>query len=222
MNINGTAVTPYQEIKLLGINIDRSLSFNNHICKICKKTSQQVRVVTRLPKLIPTNAKLALYKAAILPHMTYCSTVWHFCKCTDTHKLEHIQECALRAIYRDWYISYEQLLKWVNLPTLRNRRLLDITIIMYKVKYDICPTYISDLFVKNQSKYNLRIKEFEIPGFNTINYGKNSVRYIASVLWAKLPEYLRNSPSLSSFKGSVRKLNLEDIIRKDCYCSFCK
>ena len=94
-----------------------------------------------------------------------------------------------------------------------------MTIIMYKMKYDICPTYISDLFVKNQSKYNLRIKEFEIPRFNTINYGKNSVRYISLVLWAKLPEYLRNSPSLSSFKGSVRKLNLEDIIRKDC-CSF--
>ena len=166
------------------------------------------------------NAKLALYKAAILPRMTYCSTVWHFCKCTDACNLERIQERVLRAIYCDWNASCKQLLKWVNLPTLRNRRLLDITIIMYKVKYDICPTYISDLFVKSQSKYNLRIKEFENPSFNTINYGKNSVRYNSLVLWAKLPEYLRNSPSLSSFKGSVRKLNLEDIIRKDCYCSF--
>ena len=55
-----------------------------------------------------------------------------------------------------------------------------------------------------------------------INYGKNSVRYIAPVLWAKLPEYLGTLASLSSSKGSVRKLHLEDIIRKDCYCSFCK
>ena len=154
--------------------------------------------------------------------MTYCSTVWHFCKCTDACNLERIQERVLRAIYCDWNASCKQLLKWANLPTLRNRRLLDITIIMYKVKTDILPPYNSDLFVKNQSKYNLRIKEFEIPRFNTINYGKNSVRYISLVLWAKLPEYLRNSPSLSSFKGSVRKLNLEDIIRSDCYCSFCK
>ena len=137
-------------------------------------------------------------------------------------KLGHIQECALRASYCDWNASCEQLLKWANLPTLKNRRLLDITIIMYKEKYYICPTYISDLLAKNQSKYNLRIKEFEIPHLNTINYGKNSVWYIALVLWEKLPEYLRNSPSLSSFKGSVRKLNLEDIIRKGCYCSFCK
>ena len=46
---------------------------------------------------------------------------------------------------------------------------------MCKVKYDICPTYISDLFVKNQSKYNLRITEFDIPRFNTVNYSMNSV-----------------------------------------------
>ena len=93
---------------------------------------------------------------------------------------------------------------------------------MYIVKYDVCPTYISDLLVRNQSKYNIRITEFEIPRFNTVNYGKNSVIYIGPVLWAKLPEDLRNSQSLSSFKRSVRKLNLEDIIRSDSYCSFCK
>ena len=149
MNIIRTAVTPYQEIKYLAINIDRSLSFTSYDSEICKKTSQQVEVVVRLRKLIPTNAKLALYKAAILPHMTYCSTVWHFCKCTDACNLERIQERALRAIYCDWNASCKQLLKWANLPTLKNRRLLHITIIMYKMKYDICPTYISDLCVKN-------------------------------------------------------------------------
>ena len=118
MNIIGTAVAPYQEIKYLGINIDRSLSFTSYISEICKKTSRRVEVVMRLWKLIPTNAKLALYKAAILPRMTYCSTVWHFCKCTDVCNLERIQERALRAIYCDWNASYEQLLKWANLPTL--------------------------------------------------------------------------------------------------------
>lgn len=36
MNIIGTAVTPYQEIKYLGRNIDRSLSFTCYISEICK------------------------------------------------------------------------------------------------------------------------------------------------------------------------------------------
>ena len=48
MNIIGTAVTPYQEIKYLGRNIDRSLSFTSYISEICKKTSRRVEVVMRL------------------------------------------------------------------------------------------------------------------------------------------------------------------------------
>ena len=46
----------------------------------------------RLRNLIATNANIQLYKVAILPHMTYCSTVWHFCKKSDARKVERVQE----------------------------------------------------------------------------------------------------------------------------------
>ena len=42
----------------------------------------------RLRNLIPTNAKLVLFKTAILPHLTYCQLVWHFCKASDWRKIE--------------------------------------------------------------------------------------------------------------------------------------
>ena len=44
--------------------------------KVCRKTSQQIRVLSRLRNLIPTPAKLRLYKAAIFPHLTYCSDIF--------------------------------------------------------------------------------------------------------------------------------------------------
>ena len=46
----------------------------------------------RLRKLIPTEAKLRIYKTAILPHLTYCILVWHFCKASDRKKLERVNE----------------------------------------------------------------------------------------------------------------------------------
>jgi len=55
----------------------------------------------RLKNLIPTEAKLQLYKAAILPHLTYCHLTWHFCKASDRRKLERIQERGLRAVFKD-------------------------------------------------------------------------------------------------------------------------
>ena len=47
------------------------------------------------------DAKLVLYKTAILPHLTYCGMVFHFCGASDSRKLERVQERALRAVFRD-------------------------------------------------------------------------------------------------------------------------
>ena len=65
----------------------------------------------RLRNLISTKAKLQLYKSAVLPYLTYCHLVWHFCRASDTRKLERLQERGLRAVYKDKPASYTQLLE---------------------------------------------------------------------------------------------------------------
>ena len=45
--------------------------------------SKKVGVLVRLRNMIPREAKLQLYKSAILPNLTYCHIVWHFCKASD-------------------------------------------------------------------------------------------------------------------------------------------
>ena len=50
------------------------------ISDICKKASKRVGVLVRLRNMIPREAKLQLYKSAILPNLTYCLIIWHFCK----------------------------------------------------------------------------------------------------------------------------------------------
>ena len=71
IDIDGNKVSHYQSIKLLRVNIDSQLTFNDHMSEICNKVSQRVGVMTRLRNLIPTTAKLQLYKAAVLPYLTY-------------------------------------------------------------------------------------------------------------------------------------------------------
>ena len=85
----------YQIIR--SIHLDSELNFSEHISWVCKKATQGIGVSVRLlKKLIPTYAKLQLHKAAILPHLTYCSTtIWHFCRASDQRKLERVKEGAL-------------------------------------------------------------------------------------------------------------------------------
>ena len=168
----------------LGIIIDDKLNFTEHVKSIAVKAGRLVGVKMRLGNLILEKVKLQLYRTVILPHLTYCSVVWHFIKASDTRKLERIQERALRAIYRDKVSSYEELLATAGLPTLFNRRLQDIAILMFKVKNNLCPQYIVDLFERQQSNHNLRNADFILPRFDAVTYGKHSVMYLGPKLWA--------------------------------------
>ena len=76
-----------------------NLRFDEHISSISKKSAQRVGVLMRLRNLIPTQTKLQLYKAAVLPYLTYCHLIWHFFRASDSRRLGRIQERALRAIY---------------------------------------------------------------------------------------------------------------------------
>ena len=66
-------------LKLLGVCIDNNLRFDVYISSISKKSAQRVGVLMRLRNLIATQTKLLLCKAAVLPYLTYCHLIWHFC-----------------------------------------------------------------------------------------------------------------------------------------------
>jgi len=83
----------------------------------------------------------------------------------DSRKIERVQERALRAIYKSKTETYEVLLAHARLPTLYNRR-LDTATLMYKVKHNLVPNFLSRLFKTKNSQYCLRHSDFEIPRFN--------------------------------------------------------
>ena len=66
LTIANEEIMKTEQIKLLGVNINENLNFTQHISEICTKASQKVGVLMRLRNLIPCQAKLILYKTAIM------------------------------------------------------------------------------------------------------------------------------------------------------------
>ena len=154
---------------LLGVNIDEHLVFSKHISELCIKqikASQRVGVLSRLRNPIPTKAKLLLYKSSILPYLTYCHFIWHFCKASDARKVERVQKRALRIVYNTHSVEYSYLLNRANLPSLKNRRSKDLaTFKLMRVKlnmpkYGLAPSKVFDIFSVKSSKYHLRNIDF--------------------------------------------------------------
>ena len=84
---------------------------------------------------------------------------------------------------------------------------------MYKVKNNLAPTDVAELLKLNNLRYSLRNKDFHLPTrFNTVTYGKHSFRYFGPLLWKRLNNKVKQSPSLQSFKNAIRNLDISGII----------
>ena len=120
---DNVALTCENEVKLLGVTIDRKLNFNAHISKLCSRAACQINVLSRFKRTLDVDTKLLLYKSFILCHFNYCPLVWHECGSDNTRKLERLQYRALRFVFNDTTSSYEDLLTRSGMPTLRLARL---------------------------------------------------------------------------------------------------
>ena len=80
ITVNGKDIMVSDNLELQGVTIDCGLNVNLHIRNVCKKASQRIGVIMRMGNLLPNEAKLHLFKAAILPHLTCCHLEWQFCR----------------------------------------------------------------------------------------------------------------------------------------------
>ena len=207
------------ERELLGITIDKGMKFNAHLGKICKKAGAKVTALGRLARIVPFKKKRIVMSAFIESQFCYCPLVWMFCSRKMNHKINRIQERALRIVYLDYYSNFEELLKKDGSVTIHHRNIQAIAIEMYKVVNDLGPKIMKTLFKFKDSERNNRNKEqFVKPKVNTVFMGEGSVRYFGPVVWDEmLPQNLKSIETLEKFKTEVKKW-----IPSNCNCWICK
>jgi len=196
-------------IDLLGVTIDKDLSFNRHISQICEKVNKQCSVLKRFKNIITSNVMLRLYKAFILQHLQYCSLIWHFSGTRNCDKLESLNKRILRFIFNDSLSSYDELLKKAKIASLYTGGLHKILMVVFKRLFvSTYPGYLKELFVFRNSSYSLRGKNMPaLPIPRTTSYGLECIRYQTAKIWNSLPGSMRTITSLKDFKTVIKKMN---------------
>ena len=83
---------------------------------------------------------------------------------------------------------------------------------IYKVKNNICPKHIADLFQRTDTKYPLRNNTLIKYDFT---WRKASIRYIGPKVRNLLPKRIRDLPKLFVFKQHIRQLDLNSLLADD-------
>ena len=143
-------------VKLLGVLIDNKLTFKDHIKLLLRKGNQKLHALMRVSKYMSTEKLRMLMKAFIESHFNYCPLLWMFHSRKLNKRINSLHERALRVVYKDDNLTFEQLLEKDNSFTIHERNLQKLGILMYKVKQKLCPQPIQDIFIQNTVARELR------------------------------------------------------------------
>ena len=84
---------------------------------------------------------------------------------------------------------------------------------MYKVKHNLCPKLLQDLFTPALRGSN----EWVPPQVKKVNTGLETIRYRGPTTWQMVPKEIQDCPSLSAFKAKIREWK-----PIGCSCRLCK
>ena len=124
----------------------------------------------------------------------------------------------LRIVYKDCKSSFAELLSEEKSLTVHHRNVQKLAIEMYKVKNELCPKIMLDLFIEVTYSYNLR-KSLICGSYKikTVSYGTETITYLGPKIWSIIPDEIRESASLETFRQKIKLWK-----PNSCPCRICK
>ena len=218
VNVGDSVIGNTEEEKLLGVVIDKRLTFETHISKLCKKAGNKLFALARISGYMDSNKLRILMRAFVISQFQYCPLVWMFHSRHLNNKINRIHERALRIAYKDYESSFNTLLGKDDSVSIHAKNLQTLLIEMFKTKENINPPFMREIFCERTVTYNLRNNnEFLLPMVRTTSYGSETIKYRGQRLWLSLPQHIRNAQSINEFKNEIKSWN-----GTDCTCKLCR
>ena len=165
-----------------------------------------------------TNKLRILMQSFVEAQFSYCPLIWMFHSRNLNNRINRIQERALRIAYRDQTSSFNELLILDDSVTIHERNLQRLAIEMFKIKTNIAPAFLREVFPESNNPINLRRKPcFQTFNVKTVYHGTETVSFRGPQVWSSLPEVIKNSKNLSEFKNLIKHWK-----HKGGMCRMCK
>ena len=218
INLGNQRIENENSVTLLGIEIDNKLNFNKHVTNLVKKGNQKLHALARISKFLSEDKLKLIMRTFIESQFNYCPLLWMFHSREMNNKINKLHERALRVVYKNYDITFEQLLEKDKSVKIHDKNLQKLAVEMYKAKHNLSPVPVQDLFKLQDVPYELRNKRcWQVPRVQNVNSGTESLRYRGIKTWDLVPDAIKRSISLEIFKEKIKKWKPQG-----CTCRLCK
>ena len=191
IKLNGFKLTPSDNVKYLGMFLDKNLSWDFHIHKLSNSLSRATGILSKLRHNAPRSVCLNVYYALFYSHVYYGACIWGLTSQKNLKIIETLQnKCVRTMTFADFRSTANPIYNSLGLIKVRD-------IIRYqqlKFAYDyfdnLLPEDLCQLFTKraevqsiNMNLISTNEKTLSLPTILTEHSGRKSLRYQSASLW---------------------------------------
>ena len=135
-----------RDCKILGVQIDESLTWEKHIDQIAKKISSGISAIRKLRNFANRDTLVSVYNALIQPHFDYCCEVWDSLGSGLAQRLQKLQNRCARIIMhcKNEAGQSDIALHSLGWITLAERRARIKARLMFKILNNLAPKRLSN------------------------------------------------------------------------------
>ena len=140
-----------------------------------------------------TQKRRTSFKALVVSQFNYCPLVWIFHTKELNNPINSLHEKALRLMYQNRNLSFDELLKLDKLVSIHYRNLQYLLAEIYKVKMGLSPPIMNDILtLEGNASYNLRFGvTVTRRNIRTNKFGFETITTIGAVLWRNIPNDIK-------------------------------
>ena len=159
-----------------------------------------------------------IIKSFITSQFGYCPLIWTIHCRTLNNKINSIHERTLRITYNNRKSFFEELLRKDNTVSIHDRNLQLWATEIFKIKNNMAPEILNEIFQNGTSSYNLRKNwSFSVRKVHSVYRGTESLSFLGPKIWKLVPEDIKQSESLDIFKSKIKHW-----VPLRCPCRLCR
>ena len=199
-------IKQFSKLTYLGGTLDEAMKGEDMALYVLKKINSRVKFLYRKDSFLNFDLRRLLCNALIQSHFDYVFSAWFpnlKKKLKGRLQNKYISFC-LRLNHRKRLIFLD--FKKINWLPVQERVYQCIAAHVFKFFKNNCPAYIHELFSQaTTSSINTRHSYMKLTQpFRKRNFGKNNLSFLGPKIWNELPESIKNSNLLNTFKHKVK------------------
>ena len=215
IDILGNSLCPADSVKNLGVWFDSDFSLSKHVQNVCKSCLVKLRDFRHVRRFLTHDVSVLVANALVSSRLDYCNSLFRSLSKFNLRKLQCIQNSAARIVSNtSRYTSITPVLKKLHWLPVEQRIVFKTVTLVYKYLHTGFPRYFSPHLSSYSSSYSTRRSQsggnfLVIPKFcpsvhKSVKQFGNSFAFDAPTVWNTLPDVIRASPSLASFRKQLK------------------